>query len=243
MSIVQCQNGLFAANFILSDEAGGEIKCVYFVSDIDQAKLTLAIGKCYFFSGGQVKFSHKEKELQITFDRSSEIILQDKQHFNSISSKYIRIDRILDEQHGNIVNVVGVVRKIKTKQQFKSKTKYTSTLCDPLKHIEIDFMLFLNNEEKDIRVGMVIILHNFQVFKQQNIYRLNSTFKSYYFEEKGFGTSGNLIEQFQQIIEISDWDNSNYRNISMFAFTQRTVHDLKEICKRTDDERLYSSIE
>ncbi len=54
-------------------------------------------------------------------------------------------------------------------------------MADPIKHIEIDFMLFLNNGERDIEVGMIIVLHNFQVFKQQNIFRLNSTYKSYYF--------------------------------------------------------------
>jgi len=44
-----------------------------------------------------------------------------------------------------MLNILGVVRRIKTKEQFKSKTKYTATLCDPIKHLEIDFMLFLNN--------------------------------------------------------------------------------------------------
>ena len=34
MSSVECQNGLFAANFILADETGNEMKCVYFVGDL-----------------------------------------------------------------------------------------------------------------------------------------------------------------------------------------------------------------
>ena len=54
-------------------------------------------------------------------------------------------------------------------------------------------MLFLNNGEKDIEVGMIIVLHNFQVFKQQNIFRLNSTYKSYYFEEKSVPGSQDLV--------------------------------------------------
>jgi hypothetical protein len=119
---------------------------VYFISDIEQAKETLMIGNCYLFTGGEVKFSAKEKELQITFDKNSDIIPQKTDGFRSTSAKFIRIDRILDKEHGNIINVGGVVRKVKNKEQLKSKTRYTATLCDPLKHIEIDFMLFLNNE-------------------------------------------------------------------------------------------------
>jgi hypothetical protein len=131
--------------------------------------------------------------------------------------------------------VIGVIRRIKTREQFKSKTKYTATLCDPIKHIEVDFMLFLNNGERDIKIGMIIVLHNFQVFKQQSIFRLNSTYKSYYFEERSAPNSNDLISQFNGLINLTDWDNENYRNISMFAFTQRTVKDLREICQRTDD--------
>ena len=33
LSVVACQNQMFAANFIISDEQGSEMKCVYFVSD------------------------------------------------------------------------------------------------------------------------------------------------------------------------------------------------------------------
>lgn len=90
---------------------------------------------------------------------------------------------------------------------------------------------------------MIIVLHNFQVFKQQSIFRLNSTYKSYYFEERSAPNSNDLISQFTGLINLTDWDNENYRNISMFAFTQRTVKDLREICQRTDDERIYSSLE
>lgn len=120
-----------------------------------------------------------------------------------------------------------MIRRIKTREQFKSKTKYTATLCDPIKHIEVDYMLFLNNGEKDISVGMIIVLHNFQVFKQQNIFRLNSTYKSYYFQERATPQGQDLVSQFYGLITLTDWDNDNYRNISMFAFTHRTVKDLR----------------
>lgn len=96
-------------------------------------------------------------------------------------------------------------------------------------------MLFLNNGERDIKVGMIVILHNFQVFKQQSIFRLNSTYKSYYFEEKATPNGQDIISQFTNLIAFTDWDSENYRNISMFAFTQRTVKDLREITQRTDD--------
>jgi hypothetical protein len=59
ISIVECQNGLFAANFIMSDEIGGEIKCVLFVSDADQAREGLVVGNCYLFSSGEIKVALK----------------------------------------------------------------------------------------------------------------------------------------------------------------------------------------
>jgi hypothetical protein len=52
-----------------------------------------------------------------------------------VTRKFIRIDQILDEEHGAIVNVLGAVRRIKSKEQFKSKTKYTATLGDPVKRM------------------------------------------------------------------------------------------------------------
>ena len=75
---------------------------------------------------------------------------------------------------------------------------------------------------------MVIVLHNYMVSKQQGIFRLNSTFKRYYFKENWYGRQGDRIDQFHQLIEMGEWDSESqpYRNISMFAFTQRTVRDL-----------------
>jgi hypothetical protein len=61
MSIVECQNGLFAVNFIMCDECGNEMKCVYFVGDVQTARDTLTIGGYYLFSGGEVKLSQKDK--------------------------------------------------------------------------------------------------------------------------------------------------------------------------------------
>jgi hypothetical protein len=104
-------------------------------------------------------------------------------------------------------------------------------------------MLFLSSEDNSIRVGMVVVLHNYQVFKQNSIVRLNSTYKSYYFEEREKTATNDLIQQFRQIIELTDWNSDNYRNISMFAFPQRTIVDLREICRRTEDDRIYSSLE
>jgi len=77
----------------------------------------------------------KEKELQITFDKNSEIILQQGVYFPPLPGKFKRIDQIMDEEHFNLINVLGVIRKIKSREQFKSKTKYTATLSDPLKKI------------------------------------------------------------------------------------------------------------
>ena len=97
-----------------------------------------------------MKFVAKEKELQITFDKNSDIVLQHGIYFPPQPNKFKRIDTVLEEEHLSIINVVGAVRRIKTREQFKNKTKYTATISDPLTHIEIDFMLFLNNGEKEI---------------------------------------------------------------------------------------------
>jgi hypothetical protein len=43
---------LYAANFIISDEVGTEMKCVYFVSDAETARETLIIGNYYLLAGG-----------------------------------------------------------------------------------------------------------------------------------------------------------------------------------------------
>ena len=205
----------------------------------------LELGRCYLFSKGEIKKSirDRESELQITFDKNSEIIPQRTEAFHSTPAKYIRIERIVDLYHMTTINVLGAVRKVKTKELLKNKTKFIATLCDPIKHIELDFMLFLSDTDKEIKVGMVIILHNFQVYKQNNIFRLNSIYRSYYYQEAGTGVSGDPIFDFQQRMAEFDWENEPYRNISMAPFTQRSIHDLREICRRTDDERIYSSLE
>lgn len=66
-------------------------------------------------------------------------------------------------------------------------------------------MLFLSDTDKEIHVGMVIILHNFQIFKQ-NIYRLNSIYRSYYYEESGTGVPGDAIFDFHQRMAEFDWE-------------------------------------
>ena len=120
------------------------MKCVYFVADLEQVRQNLVIGSYYLFSGGEVKFSHKDSQLSITFDRNSDIQPQPQAIFAPFQDKFIRIEQVLDKDHEEVVNVVGVIRRLKTKEQFKNKSKYTATLCDPLKRLEIDFMLFLN---------------------------------------------------------------------------------------------------
>ncbi len=73
---------------------------------------------------------------------------------------------------------------------------------------------------------MVVILHNFQVYKQSNICRLNSTYKSYYFEEYP-ETKDPLLSGFHFAITRPEWQITNFRNLSLFAFTQRTLVDLR----------------
>ena len=53
----------------------------------------LELGRCYLFSKGEIKKSirDRESELQITFDKNSEIIPQRTESFHSTPPKYIRI--------------------------------------------------------------------------------------------------------------------------------------------------------
>jgi hypothetical protein len=81
--------------------------------------------------------------------------------------------------------VIGIIRKIKNKgEKLKTKSKYVATICDPITNYEIDFLLFLNDDDKPIERGMIVVLHSYQIYKQNNICRLNSTYRSYYYEEK-----------------------------------------------------------
>lgn len=72
------------------------MKCVYFVAEEENARESLIIGNYYLLSGGEVKFASKERELQITFDRNSEIVLQQGVYFPPLPGKFKRIDQILD---------------------------------------------------------------------------------------------------------------------------------------------------
>ena len=56
---VECANGLFANNFMLSDEEGDEIKCVYFENPLDDEKDKLETGKYYSFSDGEISRGSK----------------------------------------------------------------------------------------------------------------------------------------------------------------------------------------
>ncbi len=92
---------------------------------------------------------------------------------------------------------------------------------------------------------MIVVLHSYQIYKQNSICRLNSTYRSYYYEEKPSNTDDkqDLVSQFHKFTQQHLWDNENYKNISMFAFTQRPIYELKTIHKKTDDDRIYSSVE
>lgn len=48
---------MHAVNFVLQDENGDEIKCVYFESSLEKAKEMLKVGKYYLFAGGEIKES------------------------------------------------------------------------------------------------------------------------------------------------------------------------------------------
>lgn len=71
-------------------------------------------------------------------------------------------------------------------QSNKNKFKYSACICDPLSGYEIDLVLFLNGHERPPQIGAIGYLHNYQLFKQSNGCRLNSTYKSYFREELTF---------------------------------------------------------
>ncbi len=60
----------------------------------------MQVGNYYIFASGEVKLT-KDKELQITFDRNSDIIIQPDVEFKINPNKITRIDKILDEEHAN----------------------------------------------------------------------------------------------------------------------------------------------
>ena len=111
------------------------MKCVYFLRDLEQIRQNLVIGSYYLFSVGDVKFSAKDSQLTITFDHNSTIQVQPQAIFAPFEDKFMRIEQVLEKEHEDVVNVAGVIRRLKTKEQFKNKTKYTATLCDPLKRL------------------------------------------------------------------------------------------------------------
>jgi hypothetical protein len=78
-----------------------------------------------------------------------------------------------------------------------------ATICDPITNYEIDFLLFLNEDERPIQKGMIVVLHNYQVYRQNNICRLNSSYRSYYFEEKPArpDDKADLVNQFFKITQ------------------------------------------
>ena len=128
---------------------------------------------------------------------------------------------------------------------LKTKKRYKATICDPITNYEVDFLLFLNEDEKPIQKGMVVVLHSYQIYRQGHIYKLNSSYRSYYYEEKQTlnEDKNNLVNQFHKIIHEAGWDNEQYKNISMFPFTPRSIQELKNIYKKTDDDKIYTSLE
>lgn len=85
--------------------------------------------------------------------------------------------------------------------------------------------MFLNNNEKPPEKGAIGILHNFQLYKQNNILRLNSTYRSYFREENQYKDS--LTSKFLELKNSREWDNFLYRNLSSVAFSYRTIHELR----------------
>ncbi len=108
--------------------------------------------------------------------------------------------------------------------------KITGTLCDPVYLIEIDFMIYIPIGDPEIQTGHVVIMNKFHIYNQNNIFRLNSQFGSYFTEVQSVNP---LAAEFLKIMNNKDWMNESYRNLSMFAFTHRNFSELKDIVSRT----------
>lgn len=52
LNMVECKNELNATNFMLNDELGNEIKCVYFENPLEPGPSNLEVDKYYSFSKG-----------------------------------------------------------------------------------------------------------------------------------------------------------------------------------------------
>lgn len=102
-------------------------------------------------------------------------------------SKFCRISAIPMKEPNSEISVIGVIKSMKfVDMSNKNKIRYSSTICDPISGYEIDLLLFLNAHEKPPEKGAIGFLHNYQLFKQNNVWRLNSNYKSYFREEKLF---------------------------------------------------------
>lgn len=105
----------------------------------------------------------------------------------------------------------------------------------------MDLLLFLNNIEKPPLKGAIGILHNFQLYKQNTIFRLNSTYRSYFREETKYKDP--ITSELLKVKNEKEWESIFYKNLSSVPFSYRSVQDLKDIFKNTDDERIFSLIE
>lgn len=161
----------------------------------------------YSFSGGEIvreKKNEGSKELQINFDKNSFIIPRQNVEFSTNLARFCRIANIPLKEPNSEINVVGVIKTIKfVDQSNKNKFKYSSCICDPLSGYEIDLVLFLNSHEKPPEKGAIGYLHNYQYFKQNNTCRLNSTYRSYFREEKLF--KDELTSELKKAKENRDW--------------------------------------
>jgi hypothetical protein len=138
------------------------------------------------------------------------------------------------------VNVIGIIKEMKFMEQTsRNKCKYSSTICDPLTGHEVDLLLYLNLNEKPPQRGAIGVLHNYSLFKQGTC-RLNSTYKSYFREEKVF--TDQLTSELRQFRDRNDWFNLSYKNLSGMNFLFRTIKELKNLMGNIDD-KIYSYIE
>lgn len=63
----------------------------------------------------------------------------------------------------------------------------------------IDFVIYFQHQEIPPKVGAVGFLQNYQLFKQNNSSKLNSTYRSYFREEVSF--QDDLTKEFRKVME------------------------------------------
>ncbi|CAG9577292.1 putative replication factor A, 51kDa subunit [Leishmania major strain Friedlin] len=182
------QGKLFS--FTLIDESAA-IRATVFNDAVDTFEPLIVNGQVYYFSGGQVKnanrrFSNVNNDYELTFDRSSEIMLarQDTSTAALPMQRYnfVPIELLKQREVGSLVDVLGVVLKVDEVSSITQKStgrelmKRNVKMGDMTAAVEVTFW---NDEAKAwcYPVGTVVALRQLKVGSFDGV-TLSSTYQT-----------------------------------------------------------------